>query len=65
MFIIHDNKDSTVPYEQSVQLHEKLISAGVTAEFMTVKNGGHGKFSSEKNNEFKKRMFTFLDSLDL
>ena len=37
VFIIHDNKDSTVPYEQSVQLHEKLISAGVTAEFMTVK----------------------------
>lgn len=65
VFIIHGDKDPTVPYEQSVQLHEKLISAGVTAEFMTVKNGGHGKFSSEKNNEFKKRMFTFLDSLNL
>ena len=65
VFIIHGNQDPIVPYEQSVQLHEKLISAGVICEFMTVENGRHGKFSYEKNKEFKKRMFAFLDGLDL
>ena len=59
IFIVHGDQDPIVPYKQSVHLHEKLVAAGVTCEFMTVKNGGHGKFSREKKNEFKKRMFAF------
>lgn len=65
VFIIHGDKDPVVPYDQSVELHKKLVAAGVNCQFMTVENGLHGKFSYEMKKEFKKRMFAFLDELGL
>ena len=65
MFIIHGDKDPVVPYKQSVELHKKLLSEGVISEFMTVKNGAHGKFTPEEKKEFRKRMFAFLEELGL
>ena len=35
-FIVHGDADPTVPYQQSVYLHNKLLEAGVKTEFVTV-----------------------------
>jgi dipeptidyl aminopeptidase/acylaminoacyl peptidase len=39
---LHGDADPIVPYEQSVQLVEKLKAAGVEATLHTVKDGKHG-----------------------
>lgn len=64
-FIVHGDADPTVPYQQSVDLHKKFLSAGVKTEFITVKGGGHGKFEKEKNSEINKKIAEFLLSLGL
>ncbi len=65
VFIVHGDADPTVPYEQSVALHNKLKEAGVKTEFMTVEGGLHGKFEKEKNSEINKAIAVFLQSLGL
>lgn len=59
-FIVHGDADPTVPYEQSVLLHQKLKDAGVKTQFMTVPGGQHGKFSKEQNSEVNKAIVAFL-----
>lgn len=39
---IHGDADPTVPYTQSVRLHQALAAAGVVNELMTVPGGKHG-----------------------
>ena len=63
VFIVHGDADPTVPYQQSVDLHKKLLDAGVKTEFITVKGGLHGKFEKEKNNEINKAIVSFIKSL--
>jgi acetyl esterase/lipase len=65
VFIIHGNADPIVPYQQSVLLYNKLISAGVKTEFITVEGGLHGKFTAEQKSIESKAMWDFLKSLDL
>jgi acetyl esterase/lipase len=60
IFIVHGDADPTVPYEQSVDLHNKLKAAGVKTKFITVPGGLHGKFDKEKNSEINKEMMAFL-----
>ncbi|RYY66203.1 MAG: alpha/beta hydrolase [Chitinophagaceae bacterium] len=62
-FIVHGDADPTVPYQQSVALHKKFQSVGVTTEFITVEGGLHGKFEKEKNSEVNKAIMKFI--LDL
>lgn len=62
IFIVHGNADPTVPYQQSVDLHKKLMEAGVKTEFITVEGGLHGKFEKEKNSEINKAIISFLKS---
>lgn len=59
-FIVHGDADKTVPYQQSVDLHKKFVEAGVKTEFITVKDGLHGKFDKEKNSEINKAIAAFL-----
>lgn len=63
-FIVHGDADPTVPYQQSVLLHKKLVEAGVKTEFITVPGGLHGKFEKEKNSEINKAIIEFIFSLD-
>ncbi|WP_017470898.1 alpha/beta hydrolase [Amphibacillus jilinensis] len=42
LLIIHGNKDTVVPFEQSVQLHEACKKANKTVEFFCVDNADHG-----------------------
>jgi acetyl esterase/lipase len=65
VFIVHGDADPTVPYQQSVDLHKKLKEAGVTAEFITVPGGLHGKFEKEKNSEINKAIIEFLKKLNI
>ena len=62
-FIVHGDADPTVPYQQSVRLHDKLVKAGVQTEFITVPGGQHGKFEKEKNSEVNKAIIVFLKSI--
>ncbi|MEP7237027.1 MAG: prolyl oligopeptidase family serine peptidase, partial [Ferruginibacter sp.] len=62
-FIVHGDADPTVPYQQSVKLHDKLVAAGVKTEFITVPGGQHGKFEKEKNSEVNKAIMAFIKSI--
>jgi len=64
-FIVHGNADPTVPYQQSVALHQKFVDAGVKTEFITVEGGLHGKFPKDKNSEVNKAIMAFLFSLGI
>lgn len=65
VFIVHGDADPTVPYQQSVDLYNKLKQAAVKTEFMTVKGGLHGKFDKEKNSEVNKAIADFLKALNI
>lgn len=65
VFIVHGNADPTVPYQQSVELHKKLLAAGVKTEFITVEGGLHGKFPKEKNSEVNAKIIEFLKELGI
>ena len=56
--IIHGDKDSLVPYHQSVLLNDALEAAGVSVTFYKVEGGGHGWFRDPKVPELTK---TFLE----
>lgn len=65
VFIVHGDADPVVPYQQSVDLHKKLVANNVTTKFITVEGGQHGKFEKEKNSEVNKAIADFLISLGL
>jgi acetyl esterase/lipase len=48
---IHGDKDETVPYAQSVRLHQALDKAKVPNQLYTVAGGKHGGFSAEQNEK--------------
>ena len=39
--LIHGDHDTLVPYQQSQLMYDKLVQAGVPAQLVIVKNGGH------------------------
>jgi len=57
---IHGDADPTVPYTQSVRLHEALRSAGVPEKLVTIPGGKHGGFSREENERAYKEIEAFL-----
>lgn len=65
IFIVHGNADEVVPYSQSEELFEKLKSVEVKTEFITIENGGHGKFSMDENKRINDAMWDFLKELGL
>ncbi len=60
VFIVHGDADPTVPYQQSVNLHNKLKEAGVKTEFITVPGGLHGKFEKTVNSDLNKAIIKFI-----
>ena len=63
VFIVHGDADPTVPYQQSVELHKKLLESGVKTEFITVSGGKHGQFPREKNSEINKSIAEWLKTI--
>ena len=56
--IVHGDKDTVVPYNQSELLHEALKNSGVPIIFHTVEGGGHGGF---RDREIDKMVDDFFD----
>lgn len=57
---IHGDKDTLVPYAQSVRLHKALDAAGVPNELHTVPSAGHGGFTYAQNQEAWAAVRAFL-----
>lgn len=62
VLILHGDKDASVPYRQSQQLHARLTQAGISNELITVKGIGHDgpMFATP---ELQERVISFLQSL--
>jgi acetyl esterase/lipase len=60
VFIVHGDSDPTVPYRQSVLLHDKLEAEGVKNEFVTVPGGLHGKFSPDEKAKVSRDIINFI-----
>src|SRR5215470_14249647 len=56
---IHGDADPTVPYTQSVRLHEALQKAGVANKLVTIPGGKHGGFPREENERAYKEVDAF------
>ncbi len=64
-FIVHGTADPSVNYQHSVRLKEALDKNGVKNQFITVQDGLHGKFTSEKNAEINSEIIKFLKELGI
>ena len=62
IFIVHGDADPTVPYQQSVALHNKLEELGVKSKFITVPGGKHGGFG-DKQKEILEQGREFLGEI--
>jgi len=62
-FVVHGDADPIVPYEQGVELADKLKAVGVKSQFITVPGGGHGKFTNDKKTEIITAYMAFLKDL--
>jgi acetyl esterase/lipase len=62
---IHGDADPTVPYTQSVRLHEALKSAHVKEQMITIPGGKHGGFTRAENERAFAAIEAFLKSLNL
>jgi len=55
--IVHGDRDSLVPYQQSVILNNALVAHGVPVSFYTVIGEGHGNFKDPKVAEITLKFF--------
>jgi acetyl esterase/lipase len=62
---IHGDADPTVPYTQSVRLHEALKSAHVKEQMITIPGGKHGGFTRAENERAFAAIEAFLKSQNL
>jgi acetyl esterase/lipase len=63
---IHGDKDTIVPYEQAVRLHDALNRAGAQNQLITVRGGGHGPYvafpwTTGQNWNAYQNVFEFLE----
>lgn len=65
VFILHGDDDNTVSYSQSVALNDLLEESGVVHQFMTIKGGSHGDFTTEENDHINKNIINFLTKLGI
>lgn len=57
-FILHGEKDKTIPIDQSRDFYQKLQNAGVSASFITIPNAGHG---GPEFNNYESQIVEFFD----
>ena len=55
--IVHGTKDPLVPFEQSTKFQKQLQAVGVSANLITMKDGGHGGFRNRKLDEVVQTFF--------
>jgi len=64
IFIVHGDADPIVPYIQSQLLYEKLQSQGIPSKFITIPDGGHGKFKESDEKMVMQEILQFLEELE-
>ena len=62
---IHGDADPTVPYTQSVRLHEALRTAHVKEQMITIPGGKHGGFTRAENERAFAAIEAFLKAQEL
>lgn len=62
-YIVHGDKDATIPYTQSILLKDALELAHVKYKFTTIPNGGHGGFTSAFNKLIDEEVVEFINDL--
>lgn len=62
IFIVHGDADPTVPYRNSVMLHQDLDRLSVPNEFHTVPGGLHGRFGDETEKRIELQSLQFLQA---
>jgi acetyl esterase/lipase len=60
---VHGRKDSVVPYQQAVTLHELLGKAGIRNELVTIDDGKHLGFTDKEYQYIYSKVFDFLQKL--
>ncbi len=63
--LLHGDKDPTVPYQSSVNLHRKLTEAGNVCEFITMTGCGHGATLPEWKQKLPGLVEKFLRAQNL
>jgi acetyl esterase/lipase len=58
--IIHGTKDNVVPYEQATMMRDRLKSADVPVELLTIEGAGHG-FSGDDGKRANEATLAFFD----
>lgn len=61
---IHGQKDSVVPHEQAMLLHQLLNEKGVRNKVISLPDGKHLGFSARDFEQIYKEIFTFLENYD-
>lgn len=64
-FIVHGTADPSVNYQHSVSLKEALDKNGVKNKMISVQDGLHGKFTTEKNTEINNEIIKFLQEIGI
>jgi acetyl esterase/lipase len=62
VFIVHGDQDPTVPYTQSLRLHELLDGRHVTNQLYTIHGGKHGFFGAKNDIAAYRAMWDFLEA---
>lgn len=57
---VHGDADTTVPYQQSVQLHAALTKANVPNQLITIPGGKHGGFTPQERDRIYLTIREFL-----
>jgi alpha-L-fucosidase 2 len=60
--LVHGNKDTTVPFEQSVKFQAKMKSLGARCDLITIEGGAHGMGGWEKlGSDYVAQMIAWLN----
>lgn len=59
---VHGDHDPTVPYTQATRLRQKLESAGVPNQLVTIEGGVHGSFNDAQTEGAYNQIWKFLNA---
>jgi acetyl esterase/lipase len=62
--LLHGDKDTDVPYEQSVQMSQVLQQHGIENELITIQGGGHGFDDNMKDPTVKRAIDRVVEFLN-
>lgn len=65
VFIVHSSADPVVPYQQSLELNQKLKDLKVKTELITVSEKAHGIFSGPETKIINDKMISFLKDIGI